>query len=279
MMAEDPSLAEYVGFQKQIVKGIADYRKLQLKARLDAIQVGTGWLGVSQGVWRVAASFVVATAIGLGSYVYWPDQNQFEKVSSPLEIDDEEIVADFAAEEVPEVPVPIEEVSEKAESSETLIAKTKSVAEVKEEVAPVEAKESEKVAPKPKEEFVPDVNKPLLSNVVDESLNTKGADMPESVPTEWVSTSDQPMDIETIDRRSKEIKYKYFEGKLFLYGDFKNEPYEILEINSSESKEVYLFYMSKYYKIELTDDIKVLEPIVDEKFIQELRIIRHNKVD
>ena len=73
------------------------------------------------------------------------------------------------------------------------------------------------------------------------------------------------------------LKYKYFDGKLFLYGDFNEQPYEILEINGVKERKLYLFFESKYFNIDVTDKVKELDQIVNPKLVNELDIIRNNK--
>lgn len=285
LMSNDQAVAEHVHFQKQLVNGLADYRKLQLKSRLDAIQVAPGILGGAsfiQATLKIASGIALVAVVGFGLYNIVDFENDNETVHVVDINDGSKFITtnDTSIPEKPEVrpstPVAsiVETTEDSNESNTPDIAKTGTGTSSKFPIKTVaEAKESS--------DFVPKVNIPSLNDISDTKEFT-----PEEVSIPKVSGNDiteeessKPIDVKTINRKIEEIKYRYFDGKLFLYGDFKREPYEILEINSSSSRDIYLYYTDKYYKIQMTDDVKTLSPIVDSKLIKELKIIRDNKLD
>ncbi|MEQ9303780.1 MAG: hypothetical protein RJQ14_07680, partial [Marinoscillum sp.] len=62
LMAKDQTFTEQVRFEEKIQHGLAEVRKAELKARLDAIDVSTGWVG---GVGQLANSTTVKVIGGL----------------------------------------------------------------------------------------------------------------------------------------------------------------------------------------------------------------------
>jgi len=77
---------------------------------------------------------------------------------------------------------------------------------------------------------------------------------------------------------SKGFEYKFFSNKLYLYGDFGKIPYEILELNSSLGKRLFLFYQNEYYSLKMNQKERIpLEKVVEQKLVKELEIIKNNK--
>ena len=84
--------------------------------------------------------------------------------------------------------------------------------------------------------------------------------------------------VETEKNRRYRFHYKFYNEKLYLLGDFKDSPYEILELNSNGGRRYFLFYQGDYYRLS-PDKLKPtpLEKLVDETLVEELRIIQQNK--
>lgn len=286
----DGVLRDHVNFQQELVKGISDYRKVQLKTRLDAINVGAGSFGggvMTSGIVKIASTAVVATVIGFGGYYLLDNSAEAISDDQKLEISGNDVKSIHVIDEAPSVPIPVLKenlingsVSDDRKTSalvlpleETESKETNSFTVKKAIVAKTDIEE--------KEEYVPNVNVPPLNDVSDaKEFISQEISIPEVSGNDIIGEGDKKaIDIRTFNRKSEEIKYKYFDGKLFLYGDFKKEPYEILEINSRLSRQIYLFYSDKYYSVEVSDEIRTLSSIVDDKLIKELKIIRDNKVN
>jgi len=72
-----------------------------------------------------------------------------------------------------------------------------------------------------------------------------------------------------------DFHYQHFGDKLYLFGNFDATPYEILEFNGADSKNIYLYYDGKYYGIgENVTEISRLKEISDQNIIAELNKIR-----
>ena len=90
-------------------------------------------------------------------------------------------------------------------------------------------------------------------------------------------TSGSALDDEIIETKASKIKYRYYDGKLYLYGKFQQEPYEILEINSASGRRIYLYHLTNFYEISSSDKPVELKAIDNSKLIQELEILRKTK--
>ena len=288
LIASDPAVQKHLGFQEELVKGLVDHRKMQLKSRLDAIEVGTGTFGSGfavEGIVKVAGGAVVATLIGTGIYFMLPESIEEIPVEDKVEIVLNDNTNLFDKGDVPSMPIPL--VFLDGDSNDDGNAKQSGISNsvdgtMKPEESAVELNAlREDIKEEKSSDFIPKVSVPELSEVSDEKeFISKDISIPEVSDNDIVGEKDlDPIDIKTYNRKSTDIRYKYFDGKLFLYGDFKKEPYEILEINSKAARQIYLYYADQYYKIEMSDDIKTLTPIKSQKLIDELKIIRENKLN
>ncbi|MEQ9052016.1 MAG: hypothetical protein RLP11_17010, partial [Marinoscillum sp.] len=140
--------------------------------------------------------------------------------------------------------------------------------------------EKSKVSAEKEVEFLPVVDLPDLGELSEEKgLKVQDANLPEMTEMDVLSPENEsPISVETIQRNSETIKYKYFDGKLFLYGDFNSAPYEIIEINRPTERKLYLYYDQEYYSIIVSDKVQELSPIADQQLLQELEIVRNNKL-
>ena len=108
-LTRDPMLQSEFEHQKEIVQGLKEYRKLQLKTRLDNIPVNPGIVGaISQSTTMKVVSYVAATIlVGTGIYFLIPDdknnsivlenlQPKLDYVTQHSEIPEFDLTFDFA---------------------------------------------------------------------------------------------------------------------------------------------------------------------------------------
>ena len=277
LLADDPSFAQNVRFEQNIVNGLSQVRKAELKARLDAIDVApTGWYGLGQlgssTLVKTLGGLAVASVVGVLIYTNLddttPEFDQSKVITTEVDYPTEEQPIEFNWDlKESEVAESVEK-QYNEQSEPELIAET-----VKPAAVAVEEKSSKT------EEFDVTVNVPQPDALAkEEGLVTPESDLPEMETTDEVANTEvAPVDVETIQKKNETLKYKYFDGKLFLYGDFNEQPYEILEINGVKERKLYLFFESKYFNIDVTDKVKELDQIVNPKLVNELDIIRNNK--
>lgn len=273
---------DQVRFEQTVVEGISQYRKAELKARLDAIEIGSGWMGIGQlgssALVKSVGGVLVASLVGVSAYFVFTGE---ENITSPEIIESIQITSPKQSEsyqfEFPELSV--QKVSSVvSESSPNVAEKSSATSDEKVEVLPTVQKSVASVDEET--EFVPVVDLPDLGELSEEKgLKIEDANLPEMNEMDVVSSKgESPISVETIQRNSESIKYKYFDGKLFLYGDFKSTPYEIIEINRPTERKLYLFYDKEYYSIIVSDKVQELSPITNHQLLQELEIVRNNKL-
>ncbi len=281
-LAGNPELNAESEFQADIINGLKEVRKGQLKARLDAIDVSPGWVEFAQQSVLVKSfgGVAIATLIGTGVYMLADkpeklvEKEELAKVESIVVPERKEIPFEWSLAPVEKVELTIATVSTTSERIEETAAQQK-VEELQVSNEPAE-EPLNVVAEETKETFSPQFAAPDASVVSDESvLQTSILDEIETSTVEEEVTT--PIDVETKITKSSKIQYKYYDGKLFLSGNFKNEPYEIIEINSANGRRIYLLHQKKYYEVKTTDRLSDLPEVRNIKLIQELRLIKANK--
>jgi len=68
--------------------------------------------------------------------------------------------------------------------------------------------------------------------------------------------------------------YRYFNSKLYLYGDFNEMPYQIIELNDKGKKQLFLSHNEEVYIIkDNTTEISELRKLQDEMLKMEIQLI------
>lgn len=280
-LASEPGFKEQVDFDQTVKEGISQYRKAQLKARMDAIEVAPGWMGIGQlgqnAVIKGVGVIAAASVIGFSAYM------MMDNPSDEVPNDHPVFIEDFnAAQTVEELVLEIPDLQKLAEEKKLVQSEKADLKDIGTKLTESQkaVAVADELTDEKEEDFVPVVNVPGFNDPdAEQSLTTTDADLPEMSNADELNTSSgSPMDVQTFNRSSEELKYKYFEGKLFLYGDFNNAPYEILEINRPKEKKIYLLHKDQYFEITPVDKVQVLEPLSNQKLIKELEIVRNNKL-
>ncbi|NQZ75456.1 MAG: hypothetical protein HRT61_05000 [Ekhidna sp.] len=272
-LESDPDLQAESNFQSEVIEGVREFRKAELKSRLDAIYVGPTLLEFAQqsALVKSIGGVLVASAVGGGIYFYGEAQKELldpkviEITAPNQEIVSEDFIWELGVEKEEVKPVELEKIEDlRSSDSEAFVAiKQDQIIET----------DSESSADKV---FQPSFTAPAVGNIEEENgfISTDLDELPEDAAS---VVSANPVNVETEYRRSLNIKYKYYDGKLFLSGDFDREQYEILEINSSSSRRIFVYYLDKYYQVGITDKLTDLPEVKDEKLLSELSAIRTNK--
>jgi hypothetical protein len=261
-LQSNPELMREFQMQSDIINGLKAYRTLELKARLSAIEVSPYWTPFvtgGSGLLKIASGVILAGLIwGIYSFT---DKNPNEVVENQEELQPQELVVVDSEKDTAE--------NRSSETNETPNLENKGEQPANqttsEEAKPVEAKKV----------YRPQANAPGAQDVQDGDNFT-----PDNLPKPKEATNlSKPtsIDVQTVETKSARVKYRYYEGKLFLYGKFENNPYEILEINSSKGRRVYMFHMGAYYEIKPTDKVQYIEPVTDQALIEELTILKKTK--
>ncbi len=277
-MDANPILKEEVMLQKNIVSGIRHYRKAELKARLSSVNVEPSvWQSTLGSAGAKVVYGVVATAtIGLAIYTLTDTDDQINTKTESEIVMEEPIPTDH-----PQPEYTIEIVVPELEESKVLTREKIITQPAKESIAPESKSQitqsliAAEGQDKTKTIFTPDITLPTEDlNHSDEPISTDDVDDPVVINPNVGNTN--MIDVEVFESDNG-LNYKYFQGKLSLFGDFSLSPYEVLEVNSKGGKEIYLYYDDAYYKIILTRVTIPLQEVTDRSKIQELRILRGNK--
>lgn len=272
-LVHNSELREEYNIQKDLIDGIKESRRLELKARLDNIPINTPLYQTIGFKSVVVAS--ISAGIGFGAY-YLLDQKDELSLSEIDVTQQKEIVAE--QEIIPEIPEAITPIVDDKKKSEQ---KPEAVKE--KEPAPVVAKNT---APEIKEEpavIQPNVIEPdVIEGFEEEDFSSEEITVENQINNlEKVKENvESTVEISTVKDKKNKFHYKFYENKLFLLGSFNEMPYEIIELNAKNGKSYFLFYNNNFYKLE-TDQLKPapLEKIENDSLVNELKIIQMNQAN
>ncbi len=270
-LLQNPDLIEEYNLQKNLIEGIKETRRLELKARLDNIPINTP-LYQTIGFKSIVVASITA-GIGFGAY-YLLDQKDDLNISEVNITQNQEIVTE--QETVPEIPEAITPIDDSKKKTE------QKAKEVKEEqpTEPVALNNKEEVKEEPAV-IQPNVIEPdVVEEFKDEDFASEEITVEKQInDLENVKENvESTVEISTVKDKRNKFHYKFFENKLYLLGNFNDMPYEIIELNTSAGKSFFLYYNSNFYKLE-TDQLKPtpLEKIENDSLVNELKIIQMNQ--
>lgn len=266
-LINDPELKAEFDLQNEIVRGIKNYRKVELKSRLESVKVPTGLIGslASSNVILgslISGVVVIGTIIGITIFPKSSNEN-LELISLngatytlPLEKD------------VPAIPEPRSTVD--ATISNTKIH-SDAPENIEDDVKDKQGKAPYRIKKRQLSVLLPDVPEQLSQeqNPDIEEINQK----PRAI-TGFVDNEVEQISIATISDDQFDFHYKFYDSQLFLYGNY-DEQYEILELFSVSDKQLYFIYKGAYYVIKNNTRTPVpFTEITDETLIKELEVVK-----
>ena len=266
-LIHNSDLKEEFSLQKDLIEGIKESRRSELKARLDNIPINSPFYQ-SIGFKSIVAVTVTA-GIGFGIY-FMTDQSSDIPLSKIDLTQDQALVQD--SNQTPEIPEAITPI-EKSEP-EVLIPNNKKAITEKQQT------QSEEVSSEEPQLTEPIVMAPDVVEVFDdvdfesEEINVENQFNNLEKVKEDVESA---IEVTTIKDKRNKFHYKFMENKLYLLGSFNEMPYEILELNSKRGKSYFLYYNDSFYKLQ-TDQLKPapLVKIENDSLVNELKIIQMN---
>ena len=251
----DTELSQELSFQKEIITGIENYRRAQLKTRLANIEVSP--VSVQSMGTNVLGVVTISAALLAGGW-YFFNANAEEK-SGPL-ISMEGPSHDYMDHlQLPEI----------VEYEEAVIEKFPITSQ--DEVATRTEDNEKAIVP-----TFPSISVPSAGNLSEDILTVDTAE--EKIETfETSATSNQALEVKMHELEDKVLKYTYYDGKLSLYGQFRGNPYQIIEINSDGGKRVFLYFSDAYYFISPTSEVSEMSRVNEQKLIEELNIFLEAK--
>lgn len=248
----NPGLKEEFEFQQEVVNGIKAYRKQELIAKLDNIQI------VSTGQALLIKTIAVIGIVGAGTVgtILWMDNNDIPEETNVIK-----------TEEVTTQPeeIPVESISPETE--------TAIVENIEETDTPVDKAENPESISKEVESNIPEVAIPEFNEPeVDTTVKTdEDLVAPDAVNTSDLVLSSQT-DVDIIISKKYNFHYQAKDGKLLLYGDFNDSPFEIIEIKTNIGINTYLFYKENFFELKQdNEEIRPLEVVENKELIKELQ--------
>lgn len=267
-LESDAELKNELSLQREIIEGIRTARKAELKQLLNDIPVSAipnqGMsLAAKVGLW-----VVVAGLVSTGLYYYFNHEdttvvqpaitNEIEEESTDnTVVEDVKPESDDAKVEQPVQQSPVQSQPKSAEKQAVKPAAPKtSTTEPTQEQPSVE--------PSTLDVFDPSQDAENAEQVTAEEIGPK------------VSTKSSIAVVTEVDKRYN-FHYQFKDNKLFLYGSFEKNFYEIMEFFSNNKRTMFLYYKDNYYLLNDADEkVKPLAPINDAALLKKLRDYRGN---
>jgi hypothetical protein len=264
-LESDAELKNELSLQREIVEGIKTARKAELKSMLNNVPVSsipTEGMSVAAklGLW-----VIVVGLVSTGLYFYLNQEensvvqptitNEIKEENTENTVVDESKPAAEADQPIQEAPVQSQPKVAEKQTAESPAPKTSTPAKVEEQPA---------VEPSTLDVFDPSEDAESAEQAAAEEIGPK------------VSTKSS-IAVETeVDKRYN-FHYQFRDNKLFLYGSFEKNFYEIMEFFSNNKRTMFLYYKDNYYLLSDADQkVKPLSPINDAALLKKLRDYRGN---
>jgi len=267
-LASDTSLQNEFNLQQRVVGKIREARIKELKTMFNSVPASALEPTGTSLVTQITVGVAIVGAIGAGIYFYSSNDDNVadqqvakqEEVTSQAPQTTEPQQDEASAQESPATDQP------KSSESESVVPSTedkKKDAEIPQASDDAITKEESK-GPAPLDVFDPS-----------EETEAPGA-TPETKITESTPLSKSSIVVETDSNNKKyNFHYQFKNGKLFLYGTFEKNLYEIMEFFSGNKRTVFLYYKDSYYLLnEENETIKPLAPINDPSLLKKLKDYR-----
>lgn len=259
----DNELRQEFNFHKDIVDSIKETRKAELKSMLNEIPVSSGTSYKPKVGTKIIAG-VITGALVIGGLYYF-----MKEYDTP--VDNEPAVEQTVEKQIHK---PAETIASQEDNP---------VVEDIEEKAPVAEQKKEQLLKE--EEKAPQTSKPAeisTPNVLDFDTDETDTDITQpEVSTEAGDFSAEELFHSTIEvvtdntKKKYDFHYQFKDEKLYLYGSFDEDLYQILEFNTKEGRTIILYYKDAYYLLnEHQKEITPLKIIEDEQLIDKLNRLR-----
>ena len=267
-LESDAELKNELSLQREIIEGVRTARKAELKQMLNNVPLSSipseGMsVGLKIGLWVVAAGLVTSSL-----YFYFnredntiaqppvaneiKEENTENNVVAEPEATTESVQGDQPAQEQPAQEEP-KATEKQADNTSAPKAST-----------PETVEEKEAVEPSTLDVFDPSQDAENAEQVTAEEIGPK------------ISTKSTIAVVTEVDKRYN-FHYQFRDNKLFLYGSFEKNFYEIMEFFSNNKRTMFLYYKDNYYLLNDADErVKPLAPINDAALLKKLRDYRGN---
>jgi hypothetical protein len=245
-VSQDPELKKEFEFQEDINEALKEVRVAELKAQLESISITTSIF--DQTIFKLITSIAIITGVSIIGY--WA-----------LRSGNESPVTTEAQNEIPldslDHPALIHEPDQaQAESS-------KEVPETTKKTTPV-------TTPTP---VTPHVIEEFADEETREEISIPENDILENAPSASAGIS-----VELKIGTRYNFHYQFLSNRLFLFGNFNEELYDILEIKNDTESQLFFSYKEKFYQLDREQkEITPLQEITNEGLIIRLKSIKDNQ--
>ncbi|MCU0431249.1 MAG: hypothetical protein MUF42_14895 [Cytophagaceae bacterium] len=271
-MSSDPSLKAEVDFQRDVIDSLKDYRKAQLKARLNNLDVSAASSSGSK-LMTYAASVLAVAGIGAAALYFTSsnDQPTQKENISQVTVESENSEVQYSEQNTqPAVQ------SDNSDSDNTDASADKKEKDRKKKSNA--ADNSTKPTNTPSNELTkpvePDFNMPGDKFAKADDFTGNTADVPSGEISKGAVKSLKGVEEVTIvDSNPKDLSYQYVNNELYLYGDFNSRPYELIEYNSNKSPRLFIKFDGVIYELKNnTSKPTPMTPVSDNKLLEQIKV-------
>ena len=264
-LASDTSLQKEFNLQQRVVEKIREARIKELKTMFNSVPASALEPTGSSLLTQITLAVAIVGAIGTGIYLYLDNEDKVE--NQPI-AKQEEVTSDL-----PEIVEPQQEETSKQESPASGEQKSS------EAVSPPAENQEQNSVPEASNEAKSqeETKGPGPLDVFDPSEETESpTTTPETRTSESSPLNKSSIVVETDNSDKKyNFHYQFRNGKLYLFGAFEKNLYEIMEFFSGNKRTVFLYYKDSYYLLnEENETIKPLTPINDPSLLKKLKDYR-----
>ncbi|SDK26324.1 hypothetical protein SAMN05421823_102290 [Catalinimonas alkaloidigena] len=287
LAGRDPLVAQEVTLQRDIIGGLQEQRRLQLKARLDALPVPpAGWwasasTGMKAAVWSSGAALVL-----VGGMWLYSEATHTPAVPQPT-------VAETApAPTLDNAPAEGNGAEHNAAAPERQPTTADEAPAAVPHTVPANVAEATAPASRTAEEQLPttavtptqQIQEPTLPDpdamAAAPASSLREADMKaetEIFAAERAGSLLARLKTEQLTDSRYDFHYRYDRDQLRLYGKFDASPYKLLELRSDRGSDLYLYYQNQYYALKdgtrrPTDLREVV--VTDTNMVDRLEVLR-----
>ena len=272
LLKNEPALQKELRVQQQVVNSLRNARVAELKRMLNNVPITAAPAETtgSSMIAKVAAWVVVAGLVGGGLYVYYqPEEEPAQNISadspalSPATVPSDKPCT--PSDDKVQPPVSQQDATDEA-SKEAINPQVDNDANNS-------ARVTDSVAPAARNVFEPtDESRTTASESTSTSESNKGVAGVVSTPSIAIEAGING------NNGKYNFHYQFKDNKLFLYGVFEKNLYELMEFFSNNKRTLFLYYKDKYYLLNEDDSkIKRLSPISDPALVKKLKDYRSSR--
>ncbi len=270
-MESDSELKEEVSFQKDVISALKMERKAALKARMDNVKIPVPYASYyTAGI----ASVALIGGIVLFS-TFWPVEKENNNTPNEELSEISESVPEYSDENAHDVLSDSEFTSEVEKEEDLISSKEESEDNATGTIIEKEVISESPAQPKNENKALNIVTPKAPEPLSDTGISKSDLDNDKDAFRNTDKRETNKVEVEIKSSNDYKFHYQYYNNKLFLYGDFSKSPYELIELNRDDSKNLYMYFSGKYFALE-TNQIEIvkLSPIRDKIIIKGLDNLR-----